>query len=98
MTRSLGSLVCFADAFKSNFPCRWLGCNWIVRWCDGQFFNRCDIDEGDVESVVFDGRSNQEFVGCCDIKFAWCEDMVENGFVYVVSDSEAYDVNDGFGC
>jgi hypothetical protein len=32
-----------------------------------------------LEGVVFDGGSGEEFVGCCD-------DMVKNGFVYLVPD------------
>jgi hypothetical protein len=39
-----------------------------------------------LEGVVFDGGSGEEFVGCCDIEFTWCEDMVKNGFVYLVPD------------
>ena len=62
---------------------RGVGCGWIVGWCDCQFCGSCDKDDGDVEGVVFDGGSGEEFVRCCDIKFAWCQDMVKIGFVYV---------------
>jgi len=80
---SIRSLVGFADAFKSDFPCWCVGCGWVVGWCDCWFCNRCDTDDGDVEGVVFDGGSSQEFVGFGYNEFAWCEDLVEKGFVYV---------------
>ncbi len=60
---SLRSLVGFADAFKSDFPCRCVDGGWVVGWRDCGFCNRCDTDDGDVEGVVFDSGSSQEFVG-----------------------------------
>ena len=59
---------------------------WVVGWNDGWFCNCGDIDDGDVESVVYDARSSQKFVGCCDIELAWSQDMVKNGFVYLVAE------------
>ncbi len=63
-----------------------VGCGGIVGWCDCQFCGSCDKDIGDVELVVIDSGPSQESFGYCDNKFAWCQDMVENGFVYVVAD------------
>jgi len=84
MTGSLGRVVGFADAIKSDFPCWRFDGGWIVRCCNFRFCNRCDIDDGDVEGVVFDGGSSQESVGYCDIKFVWCQDMVKDWFVRLV--------------
>ena len=72
-----------AHAIKSDFPCQRVERGWIAWWRDYWFCNRCDKDNGDVESVVYDARSSQKFFGCCDIELAWSQDMVKNGFVYV---------------
>ena len=75
-----------AHAIKSDFPCQRVERGWIAWWRDYWFCNRCDKDNGDVESVVFDGGSGEEFVGCCDIELAWSQDMVKNRFVYLVAE------------
>ena len=51
-----------------------------------------------MESVVYDARSSQKFVGCCDIELAWSQDMVKNGFVYLVAEKSATEINDGYRC
>ena len=68
-----------AHAIKSDFPCHRVDRGWIVWWRDYWFCNRCDKDNGDVESVVFDGRSSEESVGCYFNEFAGCENMVKKG-------------------
>jgi hypothetical protein len=64
-----------------------LGCGCFVGWGECWFCNRCDIDDGELESVVFDGGSGEESVGYCDIEFTWCEDMVKNWFVCLVDET-----------
>ena len=51
-----------------------------------------------MEGVVFDSGSGKESVGCGDIKFVWCEDMVENGFVHLVAEKSANATDDGYRC
>ena len=60
-----------------------VGCGWVVGWCDCKFCNSCDIDDGDLESVVNVSGSGDEPVGCGFNEFAWCENMVKRGLVLV---------------
>ena len=78
--------VLFSHAFETEFPPRCVGCGWIIGWGGCWFCGGCDKDDGDVESVVFDGGSGEESVECRFIEFEWCEDMVENGFVCLVAE------------
>ena len=88
--------VVFADEIKSDFTCRCVDCGWIIGWGGCWFCGGCDKDDGDVESVVFDGGSGEEFVGCCDIELAWSQDMVKNRFVYLVVEKSANEIDDGY--
>ena len=49
-----------------------------------------------MEGVVFDGGSGEEPVGCCFNEFERCQDMVENGFVCLVADKSANEIDDGY--
>ena len=88
--------VLFAHAFETEFPPRCVGCGWIIGWGGCWFCGGCDKDDGDVGSVVFDGGSGEESVGYCFIEFDWFQDMVKNGFVHLVAEKSANEIDDGY--
>ena len=51
-----------------------------------------------MEGVVFDGGSGEESVGYCFIEFDWFQDMVKNGFVHLVAEKSANEIDDGYRC